>query len=122
MSHDILAPRIPARRERPAVAARSRPPRTAFVLAGGASLGALHAGMLQALHEREITTDLLMGTSAGALSAAYLASRAQTVETATALARVWRDLRREDIFPIHPPTLISGLANRSPTTWSPSVL
>jgi NTE family protein len=68
--------------------------------------------MVQALYEREVTADLLVGTSAGALSAAYLASRPQTGETAKALAQVWRDLRREDIFPIHPPTLVSGLANR----------
>src|ERR1700739_3340624 len=87
---------------------RGTPPRTAFVLAGGASLGALQAGMVRALYERGITADLLVGTSAGALNAAYLASRPQTVETAKELAGVWRGLHREDIFPIHPPTLIGG--------------
>jgi NTE family protein len=90
----------------------SRPRRrTAFVLAGGAGLGAMQAGMLRALYERGITADLVVGTSAGALNAAYIASRPQTVETAKALANVWRELHREDIFPIHPPTMIAGLAN-----------
>ena len=88
-----------------------RPPVIAFALAGGASLGAMQAGMLRALYERGITADLLVGTSAGALNAAYIASRPQTVETAKQLARVWRGLQREDIFPIHAPTLIGGLSN-----------
>jgi NTE family protein len=88
-------------------------PRTAFVLAGGASLGALQAGMLQALYERGITPDFLVGTSAGALNAAYVASRPQTVQTAKDLARVWRGLHRQDVFPIHAPTLIGGVTNRS---------
>jgi NTE family protein len=88
-------------------------PRTAFVLAGGASLGALQAGMLRALYERGVTPDFLVGTSAGALNAAYVASRPQTVQTAKDLARVWRELHRQDIFPIHPPTLIGGVTNRS---------
>jgi NTE family protein len=58
------------------------------VLAGGACLGAMQSGMLRALYERGIRPDLLAGTSAGALNAAYIASRAQIVETAKALADV----------------------------------
>jgi NTE family protein len=88
-----------------------RRPRTAFVLAGGASLGAIQAGMLRALYERGIQPELLVCTSAGALNAAYLASRPQTVETAKELAEVWRGIRREDVFPVHPPTVIGGLSN-----------
>jgi NTE family protein len=87
-------------------------PRTAFVLGGGASLGAAHVGMLRALYERGIQADLLVGTSAGALTAAYVASRPQTADTAKALGRVWRDLHRDDVFPIHPAALIGGLTNR----------
>ena len=90
---------------------RPGPPRTAFVLSGGASLGALQAGMLRALYERGITPDLLVGASAGALNAAYVATRPQTVETAKQLADVWRGLHRQDVFPIHPPTLVAGVAN-----------
>lgn len=88
-----------------------RGPLTAFVLAGGASLGALQVGMLRALYERGIEPDLLVGTSVGALNAGYIASRPRTVDTIRSLAEVWTGLRREDIFPIHPPTLIAGLSN-----------
>lgn len=56
--------------------------RTAFVLAGGAALAAMQAGMIHALYERGIAPDLLIGTSAGALNAAFLASRPATVATA----------------------------------------
>jgi NTE family protein len=87
-------------------------PRTAFVLAGGAALGAMQAGMVHALYERGIAPDLLIGTSAGALNAAFLASRPATVATAQELAAVWRGLRRSDILPLRPATLISGLAGR----------
>src|SRR3954452_9476805 len=86
--------------------------RTAFVLSGGASLGALQAGMLHALYERGVTADLLVGTSAGALNAAFVASRPQTVQTARELARTWRDLRREDVFPVSMRALVGGLCRK----------
>ena len=38
---------------------------TAFVLSGGGSLGAVQVGMLQALAERGVEPDLLVGTSCG---------------------------------------------------------
>jgi NTE family protein len=84
-------------------------PRTAFVFAGGAALGAMHAGMLHALYERGITADLLVGTSAGAMNAAFVASRPQTVATARELGAVWCGLRRQNVFPIRPTTLLAGL-------------
>ena len=87
-------------------------PRTAFVLSGGASLGAMQAGMLRALYERGITADVLVATSAGGLNAAFVASRPQTVATAMALGEVWRDLRRPDVFPVHMPTILGALTNR----------
>ena len=46
---------------------------TAFVLSGGGSLGAVQVGMLQALADRGIEPDLLVGTSVGALNAACVA-------------------------------------------------
>jgi NTE family protein len=88
-------------------------PLTAFVFAGGSSLGSMQAGMLQALYERGIAADLLVGTSAGALNAAFVASRPQSVATARQLADIWRDLRREDIFPIAPRSVIGGLLNHT---------
>jgi len=81
---------------------------TAFVLSGGASLGALQVGMLQALYERGVVPDLLVATSVGALNAAFIASRPQTVTTARELGRVWRNLQREDIFPVSMSALLGG--------------
>src|SRR5947207_3551722 len=83
-------------------------PRTAFVLSGGASLGALQVGMLQALYERGITPDFLVATSVGALNAAFVASRPQTPVTARELGRIWRCLGREDIFPVSLSALVGG--------------
>src|SRR5438132_994449 len=84
--------RPPQARRRGHRAARPRRPRTAFVLSGGASLGALQVGMLGALYEHGIAADLLVGTSIGALNAAFVASRPQTPATAKELARVWRGI------------------------------
>ena len=81
---------------------------TAFVLSGGASLGASKAGMLQALYERDVRPDLLVGVSAGALNAAFAASRPQTVGTAIELQDLWSSLTRTKVFPPRP--LTAGLA------------
>lgn len=43
------------------------------MLSGGGSLGAVQVGMLQALADRSITPDLLVGASAWALNAAFVA-------------------------------------------------
>jgi NTE family protein len=86
-------------------------PLTAFVFSGGASLAAMQVGMLRALYEHGITPDLLVGTSAGGLNAAFIATRPQTIATAEELAHLWRGLHRDDIFPINPRTVIGGLAN-----------
>ena len=75
---------------------------TAFVLSGGASLGSIQVGMLEALYERDIRPDLIVGTSAGALNGAFLASRPQTLETAHELGEVWRGLSRGQVFPVNP--------------------
>ncbi len=77
-------------------------PSVAFVLSGGASLGAIQVGILRALYERGIAPDLIVGTSAGALNGAYIASRPQTIATADALGNIWRGLRRGDAFPLNP--------------------
>ena len=68
--------------------------------------------MLQALYERGIAPDLLVATSVGALNAAFVASRPQTVTTARELGRVWRNLQREDIFPVSMGALVGGLCGR----------
>jgi NTE family protein len=84
------------------------PTTTAFVLSGGASLGAIQVGMLEALYERGITPDLIVGTSVGALNGAFIASRPPTLETVRELASIWRGLRRTKVFPINPLTGLLG--------------
>ena len=82
--------------------------KTAFVLSGGASLGAIQVGMLRALYERELEPDLVIGTSVGALNGGFIASRPATVETIDELARVWRGLGRWQVFPPDPLTGFLG--------------
>ena len=71
---------------------------TAFVLSGGGSLGAVQVGMLLALADRHVSPDLLVGSSVGALNAAFVAGHPshRGVED---LARIWTGLRRADVFP-----------------------
>jgi NTE family protein len=69
----------------------------AFVLSGGGNLGAGQVGTVLALLERGIEPDLLVGTSAGALNAAYLAGN-PGLEGAQRLAGIWTSVRTRDIF------------------------
>src|SRR5215470_10359393 len=48
--------------------------KTAFVLAGGGSLGAVQVGMLKALTRAGIVPDLVVGASVGAINGAYFAT------------------------------------------------
>jgi NTE family protein len=61
---------------------------TAFVRSGGASLGAIQVGMLRALYERKIRPDFLVGTSAGALNAAFIARDRKRPKRTDELAEV----------------------------------
>lgn len=70
-----------------------------FVLSGGASLGAIQVGMLQALAEVGVEPDLVVGTSVGSLNGAVVAEHATVGSAADRLERVWRGLRRRDVFP-----------------------
>jgi NTE family protein len=87
---------------------RPRKPSVAFVLSGGASLGAIQVGMLRALYEREIKPDMIVGTSAGALNGAFVASHAQEPATVDALREIWCGLRRGQVFPLNPLTGLFG--------------
>jgi NTE family protein len=74
---------------------------TAFVLSGGASLGAVHVGMLLALADEGIAPDLIVGTSVGALNGGWIASRPDAAGI-RGLADLWVSLSRKEIFPTHP--------------------
>lgn len=58
------------------------------MLSGGASLGAIQVGMLEALYERGIVPDLILGSSVGTVNGVFIASRPPTVATARALGDV----------------------------------
>jgi len=62
---------------------------TAFVLAGGGSLGAVQAGMLLELMGAGERPDLVVGVSAGALNGAFLAFD-PSVAMAERIAELWR--------------------------------
>jgi NTE family protein len=63
---------------------------TAFVLGGGGVLGAAEVGMLRALFEADITPDLVLGTSVGALNGAMVA-RDPTPAVIERLTALWQD-------------------------------
>jgi NTE family protein len=63
----------------------------AFVLGGGGSRGALQVGALRALIEAGMQPDLLVGTSVGAMNAAYLALHGINLAGLSALEQAWQD-------------------------------
>ena len=84
---------------------------TAFVLSGGGNLGAVQVGMLQALADRGIGPDLLVGTSVGAINAAFLAAGPSPARIEE-LARIWVATRRSDIFPASPRAAVRAVTGR----------
>src|SRR5205809_5596674 len=75
------------------------PAKTAFVFAGGGSFGAIQVGMLQSLAAHGISADMVVGSSVGALNGAFYAGD-PTPAGVERLAKVWRGLTRNDVFPI----------------------
>jgi NTE family protein len=84
----------------------------AFVLSGGAAHGAIEVGMLAALYDRGVVPDMITAASAGALNAAFIASRPATAATVRELALLWSGLRRGDVFPTNPITGALGFFGR----------
>ena len=76
------------------------PKKTAFVLPGGGSFGAIQVGMLKALADHAVKPDFLVGSSVGALNSAYFAA-APHRDGVDRLEKIWRSLRRQDVFPTH---------------------
>src|SRR5271168_1772646 len=74
-------------------------PKTAFVFAGGGSLGAVQVGMLAALVRAGLKPDFVIGSSVGALNAGFFAGD-PTPSGVARLEEVWRALRRSDVFPV----------------------
>jgi len=70
----------------------------AFVLSGGGARGALQVGALQVLLERGLKPDLLVGSSAGAMNAAFMASDS-TIAGVQRLAAIWEHVEKDDVYP-----------------------
>ncbi len=85
--------------------------KTAFVLAGGGSFGAIQAGMLHSLAARDIAADMVVGSSVGSLNGAYYADN-PTLAGVERLETIWRGLRRDDVFPVNRWAMLRFLARR----------
>lgn len=81
----------------------------AFVFSGGASLGAIQAGMVQSLEQQGIVPDIVLGTSVGAMNAAFIAGGGSADE----LAAIWRGLRGSRLFPVRPLLGLRAFLGRS---------
>jgi predicted acylesterase/phospholipase RssA len=75
-----------------------RPPRLAVVLGGGASLGAFEVGVIDVLARRGIVPDLLVGTSIGAVNAAFWALH-PSPDVGARLLEFWLDCDRSTMIP-----------------------
>lgn len=95
--------------------------RDVFVLSGGAARGAVQVGMLQTLFEAGITPYGLVGTSVGALNAAFLAWE-PTLDRVHDLAERWQQLRTRDIFPGGTWSRLAHLAQGHPYLFSSTAL
>ncbi|HEX7536767.1 MAG TPA: patatin-like phospholipase family protein [Dermatophilaceae bacterium] len=102
----------------------SLPRPVCFVLGGGGSLGAVQVGMLQALTEREIFPDLVVGTSVGSLNGAVVATDSRSA--ARRLRYIWPRITRQMVFPGGPlaqvRTLQRGRTHLFPNTGVQAVV
>jgi NTE family protein len=85
--------------------------KTAFVLAGGGSFGAIQVGMMHSLAAHGISADMVVGSSVGALNGAYYAGD-PTLKGVLQLETIWRGLKRQDVFPVTWRTLLGFLWRR----------
>ena len=90
---------------------KTNPTNTAFVFTGGGSFGSVQVGMLRALVAHGVTADMVVGSSVGAINAAYYAGM-PTAAGVEKLAAIWHSLRREDVFPITWRTLVGFIQRR----------
>jgi NTE family protein len=78
--------------------------------------------MLQALSERDVHPDLLVGTSAGAINAAFVAGHGTRAPALRQLADLWRGLSRRDVFPLDPWRQVLVATGRRPSLCSSRAL
>ncbi len=95
--------------------------KTAFVFAGGASLGAFEAGMLKYLVEQEIKADMVLGTSVGSLNGAFYACD-PSLEGVQKLEEIWHNIKFTDVFTPSPLTPVKSLFTFGKNLISPKNL
>ena len=74
--------------------------------------------MMQALHRYGVEPDLLVGTSVGAVNAAYLAGHGFSDRSLDELAAIWMGLHRDDVFPIRPRRALYAVGGFAPSLLS----
>lgn len=95
--------------------------RNVFVLSGGAARGAVQVGMMQTLLEGGIVPHALVGTSVGAINAAFMGWDTG-LDRVHALADHWLRLATRDIFPGGTWSRLVHLAQRHPYLYSSDAL
>lgn len=86
-------------------------PRLAVVLSGGATLGAFQVGVIDVMARRGIIPDLLVGTSVGAINAAFWAMHPQP-DAGERLLNLWLSCNRATMFPDGPLPMVGRLFQR----------
>jgi NTE family protein len=71
----------------------------AFVLGGGGARGAFQVGALKALLEAGYQPDLMVGTSVGAINAAFLALRGANLASIQQLISIWEEASHANLMP-----------------------
>ncbi len=95
--------------------------RDVFVLSGGASRGAVQVGMMEVLLAHGIVPDALVGTSVGALNAAFVACD-PCPSRVHELRERWLRLQTHDIFPGGTLTQVTNLIRQRPYLFSNEAL
>jgi NTE family protein len=93
----------------------------AFALSGGGNLGPMQAGTLLALIEGGIEPDFLVGSSVGALNAAFLACRPGEAGPRL-LVDSWSALRRQEAVQLNPLWALAGFLGLRDHLLSPTRL
>lgn len=88
-------------------------PTVAVVFSGGATLGSFEAGVIDSLARASVQPALLVGTSIGALNAAFWAFH-PAPDAGTTLHAAWTAGRHADIFPRWPASVLLRLAEDQP--------
>ncbi|MEI5676537.1 MULTISPECIES: patatin-like phospholipase family protein [Nocardioides] len=91
--------------------------RDVLVLSGGAARGAVQVGMAEVLLARGVRPAALVGTSVGALNAAYLAAD-PTPTGAARLGALWSGLSGRDVFPGSPWTRLGHVVRNPASLYS----